>query len=95
VARHFDAGDHVVGVTGSVPARVEQGRLVLASVPLVEAATVAAVMLIVAFAYRSLIAPVLTVIVAGTGTMITLHLADTVGRLVGVTVPAETEPLQK
>jgi RND superfamily putative drug exporter len=93
VARHFDAGDHVVGVTGSVPARVEQGRLILASVPFVELATVAAVMVIVAIAYRSLVAPVLTVLVAGAATVLTLHLADAVGDLFGVTVPAETQPL--
>jgi RND superfamily putative drug exporter len=93
VARHFDASDHVVGVTGSVPARVEQGRLILGSVPLVELATVAAVMVIVAIAYRSLVAPILTVLVAGAATVLTLHLADSVGQLFGVAVPAETEPL--
>jgi putative drug exporter of the RND superfamily len=92
-AHHFEASDHVVGVTGSVPARVEQGRLILGSVPLVELATVAAVMVIVAIAYRSLVAPVLTVLVAGAATLLTLHLADTIGHLFGVTVPAETEPL--
>jgi putative drug exporter of the RND superfamily len=93
VARHFDAGDHVVGVTGSIPARVEQGNLILSSVPLVEAATVAAVVVVVTIAYRSLVAPVLTVAVAGTATLLTLHLADAVGRLFGVAVPAETEPV--
>jgi RND superfamily putative drug exporter len=93
VALHFDASDHVVGVTGSIPARVEQGRLIIASVPLVEVATVAAVMLIVAVAYRSVVAPVLTVAVAGAATLLTLHLADQVGHLFGVTVPAEAEPL--
>jgi RND superfamily putative drug exporter len=93
VARHFDAGDHVVGVTGSIPARVEQGNLILSSVPLVEAATVAAVVVIVALAYRSLVAPILTVLVAGAATLLTLHVADTVGRWFGVTVPAETQPV--
>jgi putative drug exporter of the RND superfamily len=93
VARHFDANDRVVGVTGSIPARLEQGRLIMGSVPIVEAATLAAVMLIVAIAYRSLIAPLLTVTVAGVATVLTLHVAESVGRLFGVAAPAETEPL--
>jgi RND superfamily putative drug exporter len=93
VARHFDASDHVVGVTGSIPARLEQGRLIMASVPIVEAATLAAVVLIVAIAYRSVVAPVLTVTVAVVATVLTLHVAESVGRLFGVAAPAETEPL--
>jgi RND superfamily putative drug exporter len=93
VARHFDASDHVVGVTGSVPARVEQGRLIIQSVPLIEAATVIAVIVIVAIAYRSVVASVVTVVVASTAVLLTLHLADTVGHLFGVEIPTETEPL--
>jgi putative drug exporter of the RND superfamily len=93
VARHFDASDHVVGVTGSVPARLEQGRLIMASVPIVEAATLAAVILIVAVAYRSVVAPILTVTVAVVATVLTLHVAESVGRVFGVAAPAETEPL--
>jgi RND superfamily putative drug exporter len=93
VERHFDASDHVVGVTGSFPARLEQGRLIMASVPIVEAATVAAVILIVAIAYRSLVAPLLTVTVAAVATVLTLHIAEPLGRLFGVAAPAETEPL--
>lgn len=93
VARHFDASDHVVGVSGSIPQRLEQGRLIMASVPIVEAATIAVVMLIVAIAYRSLVAPLLTVAVASVATVLTLHVADSIGRLFGIAAPAETEPL--
>src|SRR6185369_14289567 len=57
VANHYGPDDSVVGVTGSVPARVEQGRIVLASVPWLEVVTIAAIFMIVAVAFRSLIAP--------------------------------------
>jgi putative drug exporter of the RND superfamily len=93
VDRHFDASDHVVGVTGSIPERLEQGRLIMGAVPMVELATIAAVMLIVGVAYRSIVAPILTVTVASVAAVLTLHVADAVGRLFGVGMPAETEPL--
>jgi len=57
VARHYDADDAVVGITGSVPAWVEQGQIVLEQLPWLETVTVLAVFLIVAFAFRSLVAP--------------------------------------
>jgi hypothetical protein len=67
VAKHFDAGDHVIGITGTVPARVEQGRLVQSSLPVLDLVTITAVLLIVAFAFRSLVAPLLTLAVATAG----------------------------
>jgi putative drug exporter of the RND superfamily len=93
VDRHFQADDAVVGVTGSVPARVAQGRLILRAVPVVEAVTVAAVILIVAIAYRSLVAPLVNIAVAAVTVVIALPVVTAVGRLYGVAVPAETQPL--
>jgi RND superfamily putative drug exporter len=93
VADHFEAGDHVVGVTGSIPARVAQGRLLLSSLPLLEAVTVAAVLLIVAVAFRSLIAPLLTLAVTGAAILLTLHIAGAVADRLGIAVPQETQPL--
>ena len=93
VANHFDANDHVVGVTGSVPARVEQGRLVSSSLPLLELVTVTAVLLIVAVAFRSLVAPLLTLAVSATAIVLTLHIAGAVAGRLGLVVPAETQPL--
>jgi RND superfamily putative drug exporter len=55
VAATTGPSDAVVGVTGSIPARVEQGRIVKDSLPLIEAATVAAIVLIIAVVFRSLV----------------------------------------
>ena len=91
--RHYAADDHVVGVTGSVPARVEQGRVVNGSLSTVETVTLAAILLIVGVAFRSLIAPLVTAAVAAVGVFATLQLADAAGALLGVAVPSELEPL--
>ena len=93
VANHFDANDHVVGVTGSVPARVEQGRIVLESLPLLELVTIAAVLLIVAVSFRSVVAPLVTLVVAGAAILLTLHVGGAVAERFGLVVPQETQPL--
>lgn len=93
VANHFDANDHVVGVTGSVPARVEQGRIVVSSLPLLELVTIAAVLLIVAVSFRSVVAPLVTLMVAGVAILLTLHIAGAATDRFGLVVPQETQPL--
>ncbi|NUT22750.1 MAG: MMPL family transporter [Hamadaea sp.] len=93
VAKYYGPQDHVVGVTGSVPARVEQGRIVLSSLTWLEVATVAAVFLIVAFAFRSLVAPVLALAVAGVAIVITLRVGGALAERFDVAVPQETQPL--
>jgi RND superfamily putative drug exporter len=93
VANHYGPDDAVVGVTGSVPARVEQGKIVLASIPWLELVTIAAVFLIVAVAFRSLIAPLIALGVAGVAIVLTLHIGGAVAERLGVPVPQETQPL--
>jgi RND superfamily putative drug exporter len=93
VAAHYDSGDAVVGITGSVPARVEQARIVQSSVPMLELITVAAVVLIVAFAFRSLIAPLVALGVAGVAAILTLHVGGAIALRLGVPVPQETQPM--
>jgi RND superfamily putative drug exporter len=93
VANHFDDSDHVIGITGTVPARVEQGRIVASSLPVLEVVTIAAVLLIVAIAFRSLIAPLLTLAVSGAAILLTLHIAGAAAGRLGIVVPAETQPL--
>lgn len=93
VAQHYDAGDAVVGVTGSVPARVEQERLVMSTLPWLELATVAAVFLIIAMVFRSLVAPLLALAVAGVATVLTLQVGGALAAWLDVPVPQETQPL--
>ncbi|WP_020525349.1 MMPL family transporter [Catelliglobosispora koreensis] len=93
VASHYDAEDGVIGVTGSVPARVEQGRIVLSAVPWVEIATIAAVFLIVAIAFRSPIASLVAMAVAGVAVVLTLFVGGALADRLGIPVPQETQPL--
>lgn len=91
--RHVEADDAFVGVTGSVPARVEQARIVEESLPFVEVATVAAIVLIVGLNFRSVLAPVVALVTAGIGFVVTLRLAELAGAWLRVSVPAELRPL--
>jgi RND superfamily putative drug exporter len=93
VANHYDDEDAVVGITGSIPARVEQGRIVQSSLPWLELVTVAAVLLIVAAAFRSLIAPLLALAVSGVAVLLTLHVGGALAQRLDVAVPQETQPL--
>src|SRR3954447_2071820 len=61
-ATHFNkAADRVVGVTGTVPARYEQTLLVNGALPWLEVVSVLAVVVIVGVAFRSVVAPLLTI----------------------------------
>ncbi len=88
-----DPADGYVGVTGSIPARAAQAELVEDALPLVELATVAGIALVVAIAFRSLAAPLLTLIVAGGAVVVTLPVVDVLGSLLGVSVPADIRPV--
>jgi RND superfamily putative drug exporter len=90
---HFDADDAVVGITGSVPAKVEQSNIVLSSLPWLELATVAAVFLIVWRSFRSLIAPVIALAVAGVAVLLTLYIGGAIADRLDVPIPQETQPL--
>ncbi len=97
-ARHyadlfFGPLDAFVGVTGSVPARAEQGDIIRESLPKVEALTLAAIVLIVGFAFRSVVAPVIVVLTTGVAYVVTLRLSGGVAELFGVGTPSELEPV--
>lgn len=91
--RFFDPRDDLVGITGSVPARAEQGDIIQDTLPLVELLTVSAIVLIVGAAFRSVVAPVVAVLVTGVAYVMTLRLSGAVTQLFGVTSPSELEPV--
>ena len=92
--RHLDdPDDSFVGVTGSVPARDAQARIVERELHAVEAATVAAILLIVGLTFRSVVAPVITLLAAATAVVVTLAVAAWAGALLGISVPADLRPL--
>jgi len=88
-----DPDDRYVGVTGSVPARAQQGRIIADSLHVTEVATVGAILLIVGLTFRSVVAPLVTLFTAGVAVVVTLGVLGTVARLLGVSVPADLRPL--
>lgn len=92
-ARHLSPADAFVGVTGSVPARVEQGRLLAEWLPLAEVATVAAVILIVALTFRSVVAPLLVLGAVGIAVLVMTPAVSVAGNVLGVPIPGELMPL--
>ena len=91
--RYFGAEDDVVGVTGSVPARAQQGRIIRDHLDLVETTTLAAIVLIVGLYFRSVAAPVVTLVTTAVAYVLTLRLAGYVAQLTGVSGPSELEPV--
>jgi len=88
-----DASDAYVGVTGSIPARAAQGLVLNSYVHIVEAATVLAVLTIVALTFGSLMAPALTLISVGAAVFVTLGVSGWAATVMDVSIPADLRPL--
>ena len=86
-------GADVVGVTGLIAAQREQGILISDRLPLVEGATIAFVLLVVGAAFRSVVAPLVTVATALLAYLVDVRVLGLVGGFVDVTVPRQLEPL--
>ena len=82
-----------VGVTGAVAARVEAESEIDKALPYVEIGTVLVIALVLAIALRSLLAPLLTLFVAGIAYAVALRVVPAVGDLIDVPVPRELRPL--
>ncbi len=89
----FRERDSVVGVTGSVPARAEQGDLIREGLPRLELLTLIAIVMIVGLALRSVVAPVLTLVTAAVAYLVTLRVSGGLAALIGVSAPTELEPV--
>jgi putative drug exporter of the RND superfamily len=85
--------DHLVGVTGAIPARAFEGDAVTSHLPWVELATVALIALIVGLHFRSLVAPLVTIAAAAIAFLVTIRLLVFLGQRTNVSVPQEIEPL--
>jgi RND superfamily putative drug exporter len=93
-ASTFDANaDRVVGVTGTVPARFEQTQRVNSALPVLEVVSVLAVVVIVGIAFRSVVAPLLTIVTAGISYVLVIRVAGVVGARYGINIPPDLEPL--
>ncbi len=89
----FTGRDHVVGVTGSAPAREEQGGIIREALPTVEVATLVAIMLIVGLSFGSLVAPVVTVITVGVSYVATFRVSGLLTQLFDLPSPDELKPV--
>jgi RND superfamily putative drug exporter len=86
-------GTSVVGVSGSIPARLAQENEIQSKLIYVEVATVVLVCVIVAMVFGSLIAPLVTLFAGVVAYIVALHLVASIGRRLGYVAPAELEPL--
>jgi RND superfamily putative drug exporter len=83
----------VVGVTGAAPARLAQYEEVQDALPLVEAASIALILVIVGLAFRSRGAPMVTLFTAAVAYLLTIRVLPWIGERSGANVPAEVEPV--
>ncbi len=82
-----------VGVTGAIPARYEQARVIEDALPWVELATVVMVAAAVALYFRAPGAPLLALATVAIAYLICIRLIAWIGERVGVSVPSEVEPV--
>jgi RND superfamily putative drug exporter len=83
----------VVGVTGAAPAREAQFHDIENALPLIEAASVVLIAVIMALAFRSLGAPLVALGAAGVAYAIAIRVLPWLGDRAKVTVPKEVEPV--
>ena len=86
-------GDSLVGMTGVVPVRAQQGDIITENLRWVEIATIALTAIIVGVAFRSIGAPVLTLFAAGTAYILSERAVAFIGVHYDVVVPVELRPL--
>ncbi|HZD02687.1 MAG TPA: MMPL family transporter [Actinomycetes bacterium] len=85
--------DHLIGVSGVIPGRVEQRRSIDRTLPWIEAVTVLVILVVIGVNFQALLAPAVTLTTAAVAYLLTVHTVAVVGKLLGVAVPSELEPL--
>ncbi len=83
----------VVGTTGAAPARLAQYQEIEDALPIVEAASVGLILIIVGLAFRSIGAPLATLFTAAIAYLIAIRVLPWIGERAGASVPAEVEPI--
>jgi RND superfamily putative drug exporter len=86
-------GGDVVGATGVTVNRLAQGRLIDERLTWVELAAILAVVLVVGWEFRSVLAPVVTVLVAAVSYVVATRVVVWGGQQLDIEVPSELEPL--
>ena len=92
--RHInEPDDHLVGATGTIPAQLEQSRILYDHLLLLEAATLVVVIAIVALKFRSVVAPLVTLVTAALSYFLAVRVINYVGGILEGGVPEELKPL--
>ncbi len=92
-AAQFSPQAHVVGLTGTAAARQTQQQAIDSALPLVELASLGAVLLVVGLSFRSVAAPLLTLLVAGASFVLVTRVSGTLAGSYGWQIPADLQPL--
>ncbi len=93
-AAHFNnQAEASTYVTGFVPAQVAQGDYLRSRLRLFEIASVLLILVVVAAAFRSLLAPLTVLAVAGVGYAVYFPLLSTIADTLGFEVPSQLEPV--
>ncbi len=85
--------DALIGITGAVPARMEEWREIEAGLPWVTLATVLVIALILGVHFRSPVVPLVTLLAAGIAYVVSLRSVAWFGDWLGVTIPRDAEPV--
>ncbi|CAN5332014.1 MMPL family transporter [soil metagenome] len=88
-----EPGDAFIGVTGAIPARLQQTDVILRYLPVVEIATVLLISLIVGLYFGSLVAPLVALFTSGIAYVLSLRVVAWAGGQLGVTLPRDLEPV--
>jgi RND superfamily putative drug exporter len=84
---------NVVGVTGAAPARLAQFDQIEHSLPIIEAASIVLIFVVVAIAFRSLGAPLVALVTAAITFLLAIRILPWAGEQAHVTVPKEVQPI--
>jgi putative drug exporter of the RND superfamily len=85
--------DHLVGVTGAIPARAAQGNLIDRGLAFVEFASVAVIFLLITIRFRAPGAGLLTLLAAGVAFFLSSHIVAWAALHYGLGIPVELAPL--
>ena len=85
--------DALVGVTGAVPARIEEWRQIERGLPWVTLGTILMIALTLGVHFRSPIAPLVTLLSAGIAYVVSLRTVAFAGEWLGVSIPRDAEPV--
>ncbi len=86
-------GDATVGITGVVPARLEQSNAIRDALPAITVGTLLLILVVVGVWQRSLVAPLVSLAAAGTAYVVAIGVVGWFGQATDRVVPQEVEAL--